>query len=101
MKQKKFQRKKEDFVCENCGHENFGNGYTNHCTKCLYSKHVDINPGDREEDCGGLMEPTDVYQKDGTYYIKHKCVKCGFERNNGVSKNDSFEKVIEISKREK
>ena len=97
MQKKKFQRKKEDFVCENCGQKNSGDGYTNHCFKCLYSKHVDVNPGDREADCGGLMEPIDTYQKDGVYYIKHKCLKCDFEKNNSVSRNDSFEKIIEIS----
>ena len=31
--------------------------YTNHCPRCLYSKHVDINPGDRAEQCDGMMEP--------------------------------------------
>ena len=40
----KFKRKKENFVCENCGAEVKGDGFTNHCPKCLYSKHVDIFP---------------------------------------------------------
>ena len=53
---KTFQRCPEDFECGNCGHEIEGNGYTNHCTACLWSKHVDVNPGDRAADCHGLMK---------------------------------------------
>ncbi|HYC79501.1 MAG TPA: RNHCP domain-containing protein, partial [Candidatus Binatia bacterium] len=54
---KLFQRTPENFVCENCGTKVSGNGYTNHCPNCLYSKHVDNNPGDRLNKCHGLMEP--------------------------------------------
>ena len=57
---KKFQKRVEDFCCENCGTEVTGNGYTNHCPKCLYSKHVDINPGDRLNSCGSMMKPTNI-----------------------------------------
>ena len=75
---RQFQRKKEDFICEHCGKEVKGNGYTNHCPECLYSKHVDINPGDRAEDCGGLMEPVELEQKDGKYIIdQNLCIMCG------------------------
>jgi hypothetical protein len=42
-----FQRCKEDFRCGHCGHLERGDGYTNHCTACLWSAHVDIQPGDR------------------------------------------------------
>ena len=39
----------EEFICENCGRKVEPLGYScrNHCPYCLYSKHVDINPGDR------------------------------------------------------
>ena len=60
IKMKRFNRRIEDFTCEHCGTEVHGNGYTNHCPNCLWSKHVDINPGDRAADCGGLMEPIAV-----------------------------------------
>ena len=38
----------EDFICENCGKDVEKSSYTarDHCPYCLYSKHVDINPGD-------------------------------------------------------
>jgi hypothetical protein len=45
MEERTFQRHAEDFACEHCGHLEEGDGYTNHCTHCLWSRHVDINPG--------------------------------------------------------
>ena len=94
---KKFTKKVENFICENCGFEVIGNGYTNHCPKCLYSKHVDINPGDRSCECNGLMKPIDILQKNGEFIILHKCQKCDFERKNKVNENDDYKKIIEIS----
>jgi hypothetical protein len=94
----KFKRTIEDFICEHCGRKVKGNGYTNHCPHCLWSKHVDINPGDREADCGGLMEPIDVELKKGLYIIKQKCVKCGHFRRNKVCPEDDFQKILELSK---
>ena len=97
MQEKIFQRNKEDFICKKCEKENIGNGYTNHCMQCLYSRHVDINPGDRAESCGGLMRPVDTYQKNGQNFITHKCEKCDYLKNNKVSKNDSFEEFVKVS----
>ena len=93
---KVFSRREEDFVCEHCGEKVSGNGYTNHCPKCLYSKHVDINPGDRAADCGGLMEPINIELKDGKYVLLHRCKKCGFERRNKVCEADDFDAVLNV-----
>ena len=57
MTARSFQRRIENFVCEHCGEKVIGDGYTNHCPKCLWSKHVDVNPGDRMAHCGGMMKP--------------------------------------------
>ena len=99
MKVKKFQKRKEDFVCENCGYEVKGDGFTNHCPKCFFSKHVDIFPGDRLEDCGGLMELVDFYHSRGRYILTFKCQKCGYESSDkfreGVDDFDSFLKIVE------
>jgi len=94
---KKFQRTIEDFICENCGAAVKGNGYTNHCPKCLYSKHVDINPGDRDANCGGLMKPVAIEQKKGEYVILHKCVKCNHERKNKVAPEDDINAIMKVS----
>jgi rubrerythrin len=95
--EKKFQRTIEDFTCEHCGYEVTGDGFTNHCPKCLWSKHVDINPGDRLNSCGGLMEPIAIEQKHGDNYIVQQCRVCGFKKRNRQNKNDDTESIIRLS----
>lgn len=93
------------FVCANCGKEvlPLTNGsYRNHCPYCLYSLHIDNNPGDRSNECGGLMEPIGVvYNSKKGYQIIHKCKKCGFERRNILAENtimpDDFSLVIKLT----
>lgn len=95
---KNFIKNKEDFVCEQCGASVVGSGYTNHCPRCLYSKHVDIIPGDRAHACEGLMQPIQVKQKGKEYILTHKCLVCDTEKNNKLSKNDNFEAVFSVIK---
>lgn len=59
---------------------------------------MDIHPGDRKSACGGLMEPVGVDQKNGIFFIIHRCVKCGYEKRNKTSREDDFEKVINLNK---
>ena len=92
-----FQRKIENFICEKCGFSVEGNGYTNHCPECLWSKHVDIHPGDRLAECGGMMEPVRVEVKGGEYTIIHVCTVCGFERPNKAVAEDNFHMLVQIS----
>ena len=94
---KKFIRKKENFVCDVCGKLVKGTGYTDHCPFCLWSKHVDIFPGDRKSDCHGLMKPVSVDQKNSKWRIKYHCQVCGYERENKTQKEDNFEKIIELT----
>ena len=94
---KKFTRNIENFVCAHCGAEVLGNGYTNHCPKCLWSKHVDNNPGDRQSDCGGMMKPISVTPDGIGYIITHKCEKCGKTINQKSSENDDINIIIAIS----
>lgn len=93
-----FQKTVEDFICEHCGEKVMGNGYTNHCPKCLWSKHVDINPGDRASNCFGMMRPINVDADRGEYYLMYRCEKCGFLRRKKAEKNDNFEEVLKIAK---
>ncbi len=93
-----FVRRPENFVCENCGQKVSGNGYTNHCPNCLFSKHVDEKiPGDRKSECRGLMEPISVEQKHGEYILIHKCLTCGKIMKNKTAENDNFEKILQLS----
>ena len=92
---KRFQKRVEDFTCETCGLENKGDGFTNHCTSCLRSKHVDIFPGDRKESCGGVMDVTGIMQKKGRYVIQHTCRKCGLVNGDHVRPQDDMDAVIQ------
>lgn len=99
MADTKFKKVLEDFVCEQCGFEIKGNGFTNHCPKCLYSKHVDIFPGDRADGCRGLMEPIGTEESGGEWSLIHKCKRCGKIQKNKTTKDDDFDMVIKISTR--
>ncbi len=93
----RFEKTVENFVCEKCGTQVQGNGFTNHCPNCLWSKHVDINPGDRRENCKGLMKPLGLDQKKGEFVLIHKCQKCGNEKRNKVALNDNQDEIRKIS----
>lgn len=96
MPTKRFQRKIEDFICEHCGQSVKGTGYTDHCPECLWSKHVDINPGDRAADCQGAMEPIDVEIKGGEKIIYYQCQRCGFKHRVKATSEDSLEAMITL-----
>lgn len=59
----------DSFTCKVCGRlmtpENAGSDHRNHCSNCLCSLHVDIEPGDRAAVCGGIMEPVAVWVRRG------------------------------------
>lgn len=93
---KKFIKVTEDFVCEKCGEHVEGDGYTNHCPECLWSKHVDNNPGDRASGCGGMMKPSLLGVKNIKCIIRHTCIKCGHRKNNKSSKSDNILVLINI-----
>ncbi len=93
---KGFTKNKEDFTCENCGVCIEGNGYTNHCHECFYSKHVDIQPGDRLASCGGLMKPISVQGSTNNLTITQECVMCGFTRNNKIQEADNMSALINL-----
>ena len=101
---RKFTEIDEEFVCENCGAKVAPLGYScrNHCPKCLHSKHVDINPGDREEECHGILEPIKVEldSKKG-YVIVFRCKKCGEIRKNKAAKDDNMDLLIKLTASEK
>lgn len=97
MQTKKFQRVIEDFACENCGIAVKGDGFTNHCPQCLWSKHVDRSPGDREETCQALMRPIGIEVNSDIYILTHRCTKCGIKKKNKIGKEDSFDAILKIS----
>lgn len=96
MSDTKFIKTAEDFVCEHCGAKVVGDGYTNHCPQCLWSKHVDINPGDRAAICQALMEPIGlIVGKE--WIIVHRCLGCGKTIKNKVAEKDDRDQLVVLA----
>ncbi len=93
-----FTRVVENFTCQHCGHVTEGSGYTNHCPQCLWSKHVDNDPGDRAATCGGMMHPVRIEGSSPEYRIVHRCERCGIERRVNTAPSDDAAKIIEIAR---
>lgn len=84
----------EIFTCKHCGREivpeGAGSHHRNHCPYCLYSLHLDNEPGDRAADCGGHMEPVGVWvRKGGEWAIIHRCKRCGALSSNRIAADDN------------
>lgn len=95
-------RAEEDtgFTCAHCGahvRRHPAGSYRNHCTRCLYSLHVDDRPGDRAAGCGGLMEPValDHSGKKG-FVLVHRCAACGHTDRNKVAPDDDTDALASI-----
>src|SRR4051794_15602104 len=86
----------ESFKCVHCrafiGPTVSGGKHRNHCPLCLYSRHVDDKrPGDRASDCGAKMAPVARFTRpNGEPMLVHRCLGCGFERNNRLAADDNM-----------
>lgn len=94
-----FIKNDNSFICKNCGKKVEKLGYTSrdHCPYCLYSLHVDIDPGDRQNSCRGLLIPINVItdSKKGMVVI-YKCSKCKKIVKNIVAKDDSQDQIMKV-----
>lgn len=97
---KRFNMIDEEFICENCNNEVKRLEYTarDHCNHCLYSKHVDILPGDRNNKCQGLLKPIGIEKYRDTYKIVYQCKKCKELHRNIMATDDNMELIIKLSK---
>ncbi len=100
------------FICENCGAKVKNNDVAgirnrNHCPKCLFSKHLDIEAGDRKSQCKGLMKPIaltfkkmgkDKFGKEkiGELMMVHECKKCGHISINRLAGDDNTSVILKI-----
>lgn len=90
------------FTCKVCGRlvtsGGAGTEHRNHCPYCLSSRHLDIEPGDREADCGGVMEPIAVWvRKNGEWAIIHRCRICGALSSNRIAADDNPLKLMSLA----
>lgn len=97
---KRFTMKDENFICEHCGSSVTKLNYTarDHCPFCLYSKHVDLMPGDRLNTCWGLLEPIGIEKFKDSYKIIYRCQKCHALHRNIIARDDNMDLIIELSK---
>jgi len=106
LPQKKFRVVNEGFQCGHCNREvppTSGTTPRNHCPFCLWSRHVDIDPGDRANRCRSMMRPIGIYtHTKKEYVILHQCVSCGERvRSKAILDDkraaDDFDRILEIS----
>lgn len=95
---------REVFTCKVCGRqvvpEGAGSLHRNHCPNCLSSLHLDVEPGDRAADCGGIMEPVGVWvRKNGEWAVIHRCRRCGRLSSNRTAADDNPLKLMSIALR--
>ena len=96
---KNFVKNDNEFICENCGKKVNKLGYTSrdHCNNCLVSLHIDNLPGDRLNDCKGMLVPIDItYNSKKGYIINYKCEKCGKVHNNKVAEDDNKNAILTL-----
>ena len=95
----KFNMIDEKFKCMNCGMEVDTLNYTarDHCPRCLYSRHVDVMPGDRQNKCMGLMMPIGIEKYKNTYKIIYKCLSCGEVHKNIMAQDDDYDMIVKLS----
>ena len=93
------------FLCGHCGEEVLPleqGSYRNHCPSCLWSRHVDVVPGDRGSPCKGLMEPIRLIGSSSAgWKVLQRCTECGFERANRVvlddpAQPDSWDALVKL-----
>ncbi len=91
----------EVFKCRNCrrfiGPLPSGGHHRNHCPFCLFSRHVDLEKGDRLNVCGAKMRPIGYFQRpNGEYVLVHQCLGCDFERFNRIAADDDFALLLTL-----
>lgn len=88
------------FDCVRCGRAvpaHPAGSYRNHCPRCLWSRHVDVAPGDRAAQCRAPMEPAGVdHSGKKGYILIHRCTRCGAQDRNKLAPDDDFDVVISL-----
>ena len=92
------------FTCIHCGMpvvpHALGTVHRNHCPCCLWSRHLDLRPGDRLCACRGPMEPIALWFRGGMECaLIHRCTRCGTLRSNRIAGDDDAEALDVLAHR--
>jgi DNA-directed RNA polymerase subunit RPC12/RpoP len=94
-----FSKNNESFICINCDKEvpEHPTSSRDHCIYCLYGLHVDIEPGDRKNECRGILAPIGLKISNGKEQIAYRCQICDKVVTCITAPDDNREKVVELS----
>ncbi len=97
---KMFTKNDEGFVCINCGKivEPLKYSSRDHCPYCLCSLHIDNMPGDRANECKGILRPIDLeYSQNKGFVLIYRCEKCHMLHKNKVADDDNKAMITKVS----
>ncbi len=92
------------FTCIHCGQtvplRSWGTRHRNHCPYCLWSRHLDDEPGDRQCPCRHPMQPIGIeVRQDGEWAIIHRCTGCRLLRTNRIAGDDRELALLQLALR--
>ncbi len=77
-----------------------GTNYRNHCPSCLWSRHLDDVPGDRDAQCGSSMEPIAISVRgSGEWVLVHRCLSCDIIHLNRTAADDNALLLLRLAVR--
>jgi len=99
MQTARFTKNNRGFDCVECGRAvpPHPSSSRDHCHHCLTGLHVDVNPGDRLNECGGVLEPIGLQTKSGKTKIVYRCKKCHEQIVCIAGPDDNPERIAELS----
>lgn len=101
------EQKAGGFRCAHCRtwvviNPYIGTANRNHCSLCLWSKHVDISKGDRRAECRVGMQPIALtfkhegYDRYGEIMLVHECKGCGKISINRIAGDDNEPEILRV-----
>ncbi len=98
---KKFLKNNKQFLCENCSQLVLlhPTSSRDHCNHCLWGKHVDINPGDRMNQCRGMLRPIGYENINRKEKIIYECIKCKKRVKCIVAPDDNREVIVILAEK--
>jgi DNA-directed RNA polymerase subunit RPC12/RpoP len=98
MLSSRFTKNNESFVCVGCGEivPLHPSSSRDHCNHCLIGLHVDVFPGDRLNECGGVLTPIGVETKNSKTRIVYRCEACHAQVFAPVAPDDNPDRVAAL-----